>query len=45
MSIQYFPEKFRCNLEYYESETFSGFSLYCIFGSETDFRFPFPYEK
>ena len=45
MSIQYFPENVRCNLKYYKSETFSDFSLHCIFGSGTDFRFPFPYEK
>ena len=44
-SIQYFPENVRCNLKYYKSETFSDLFLHCIFGSGTDFRFPFPYEK
>ena len=40
----YFPEDFRGNLKYYECVTFSDFSLYCIFQSET-FRLPFLYEK
>ena len=39
-----FPENFRCNLKYYESETFSDFCLHCIFESE-NFRFPFLHEK
>ena len=36
----YFPENFRCNLTCYESETYSDFSLHCIFESQ-NFRFPF----
>ena len=40
----YFPEDFRCNLKSYECDTFSDFSLYCIFESE-NLRLPFLYEK
>ena len=36
----YFPENFRCNLTYYESENFSDSSLHHIFESE-NFRFSF----
>ena len=39
-----FPKTLRCNLTYYESETFSDLSLHCSFESE-NFRFPFLYEK
>ena len=35
---------FEITRAYYESETFSDFSLHCIFESE-NFRFPFLYEK
>ena len=40
----YFPENFRCNLTFYESENFSNSSPHRIFESE-NFRFPFYYEK
>ena len=36
----YFPENFRCNFRFYESENFSDSSLHRIFESE-NFRFPF----
>ena len=36
----YFPENFRCNLTFNESENFSDSSLYHILESE-NFRFPF----
>ena len=36
----YFPENFRCNLTFYESENFSDSSLHHILESE-NFRFPF----
>ena len=36
----YFPENFRCNLRFYESENFSDSSLHRTFESE-NFRFPF----
>ena len=36
----YFPENFRCNLWFYESENFSDSHLNHIFESE-NFRFPF----
>ena len=36
----YFPENFRCNFRFYESENFSDSSLHRIFASE-NFRFPF----
>ena len=36
----YFPEKFRCNLTFNESENFSDSSLHHILESE-NFRFPF----
>ena len=36
----YFPENFRCNLTYYESEDFSDSSLHHLFQSE-NVRFPF----
>ena len=39
-----FPKTLKCNLTYYESETFSDLSLHCSFESE-NFRFPFLYEK
>ena len=39
----YFPENFRCNLTFYESENFSYSSLHHVFESE-NFRFPFYYE-
>ena len=35
----YFPENFRCNLTFYESDNFSNSSLHRIFESE-NFRFP-----
>ena len=35
-----FPENFRCNLTYFESENFSDSPLLHIFESE-NFRFPF----
>ena len=35
-----FPENFRCNLPYFESENFSDSPLLHIFESE-NFRFPF----
>ena len=40
----YFCEKFRCNLTYYESDTFSDSSRHHIFESK-NFRFPFFHEK
>ena len=40
----FFPENFRCNLTYYESETFSDSFLHHIFESE-NFRFPLFSEK
>ena len=36
----FFPENFRCNLAFYESENFSDSSLHHILESE-NFRFPF----
>ena len=36
----YFPENFRCNFRFYESEYFSNSCLHRIFESE-NFRFPF----
>ena len=36
----YFPENFRCNLKFYESENFSDSSFHRMFESE-NFRFPF----
>ena len=36
----HFPENFRCNFRFYESENFSDSSLHRIFESE-NFRFPF----
>ena len=36
----YFPENFRCNFRFYESENFSDSSLHRSFESE-NFRFPF----
>ena len=36
----FFPENFRCNLTFYESENFSDSSLHYILESE-NFRFPF----
>ena len=38
--FSYFPENFRCNLTFYESENFSDSSLRHIFESE-NFRFRF----
>ena len=40
----YFPENFRCNLTFYESDNFSNSSLHRIFESE-NFRFPFSTKK
>ena len=40
----YFPENFRSNLTYYESDNFTDSSLRRSFESE-NFRFPFFYEK
>ena len=39
-SVFYFPENFRCNFKFYESENFSDSNLYRIFECE-NFRFPF----
>ena len=38
----YFPENFRCNFTFYESENFSDSSLHHIFNLKIIFRFPFP---
>ena len=38
--FSYFPENFRCNLTFYESENFSDSSLRHILEPE-NFRFPF----
>ena len=40
----YFPENFRCNFRFYESENFSDSSLHRIFESE-NFRYPFSSKK
>ena len=40
----YFPENFRCNVKFYESENFSDSFLHRLFESE-NFRFPFPMKK
>ena len=39
-SVFYFPENFRCNFKFYESENFSDSPLYRISKCE-NFRFPF----
>ena len=39
-SVYHFPENFRCNLKFYESENFSDSSFHRIFESE-NLGFPF----